>query len=104
MKKYLIDYVEVSEKEFYNELEDAVRNEVENYYDEMLDECYETVKIGNIEFTPSEILFNCDPIAYKCGLNDYVDSQLSDAIYELEKGRNVDFNCTYFEIEETEEE
>lgn len=45
-----------------------------------------------------------DPIAYKCGLNDYVDSQLSDAIYELEKGRNVDFNCTYFEIEETEEE
>lgn len=47
-------------------------------YDAMLDECYEDVVIGGITFTPSQILKECDPIAYQCGLNDFEDSMEND--------------------------
>jgi len=43
-------------------------------YNEMLDECFEPVTIGSFTFSPSDVLFNCDPIAYKMGLDEYVDS------------------------------
>ena len=43
----------------------------EELFNEMLDDCYETVTICNIEFFPSDVLKSCDPIAYRCGLNDY---------------------------------
>lgn len=41
-------------------------------YDEMLD-C-ETVEVCGMTFNPSDILKNCDPTAYRCGLLDYLDS------------------------------
>ena len=31
------------------------------------------VTIAGIEFLASDILKNCDPVAYRCGLNDYLD-------------------------------
>ena len=34
-------------------------------FDEMLDECYPVVKIGELTFYPSQILKECDPIAYR---------------------------------------
>jgi len=50
-------------------------------YDELLDECYGEIKIGNITFDPSRVLKELDPIAYDCGLYDY----LSDGdFYELD--------------------
>lgn len=42
-------------------------------YEEMLDECYEPLKLGQLTFNPSQVLKRCDPVAYRCGLNDYVD-------------------------------
>lgn len=47
-------------------------DEVQERYDEMLDESG-PVKIGSLEFYPSRILRECDPIAYRCGLSDYED-------------------------------
>lgn len=44
------------------------RNEM---FDEVLDECYPSVKIAGITFFPSDILFECDPIAYRCAVNDW---------------------------------
>ncbi len=46
----------------------------EQAYIEMLDECYPVVKIGFAEFYASDILRECDPIAYRIGLSEYVDS------------------------------
>lgn len=43
-------------------------------FDEMLDECYPTYKIGTMEFYPSQILFECDPIAYQIGVIEFEDS------------------------------
>jgi hypothetical protein len=48
--------------------------ELEEQFNEMLDECYPVVKIGYMTFYPSQILKNCDPIAYQIGLSEYEDS------------------------------
>ena len=61
-------------------------------YDEMLDESGE-VFAGGVGFYPSRVLKNLDPIAYRCGLYDYVDSTYS--IEDLDE---------YTEIEEKIEE
>lgn len=42
-------------------------------YDEMLDELYE-VNIAGYSFSTAYALKELDPIAYRCGLLDYVDS------------------------------
>ncbi|QHJ84486.1 MAG: hypothetical protein [Caudoviricetes sp.] len=40
-------------------------------YDEMLDECYPDYEISGMTYSASQILKNCDPIAYRCGKSDY---------------------------------
>jgi hypothetical protein len=47
--------------------------EIKESFDAMLDECYPEVKIGYSTFTASEILFNCDPVAYRIGLSEHED-------------------------------
>jgi len=42
-------------------------------YEHMLDEAGPVV-VGGIEFSPSAILKEMDPIAYDVGFNDYMDS------------------------------
>jgi hypothetical protein len=58
-------------------------------YDEMLDDCYPMVKIGNLGYSPSRVLKEVDPIAYRCGLNDYLDSLAQDGLFC--------FDCEKFE-------
>ena len=42
-------------------------------YDEMLNECNEVVKIGNLTYLPAQVLKEVDPIAYRCGFADFLD-------------------------------
>lgn len=65
-----------------DELTDKIENfeldasEYEDSYDDMLNDCYP--ELFNMQ--PARILAECDPIAYRCGLSDYVDSlELSDS-------------------------
>ena len=51
--------------------------------DELLDSEGE-VMIGNLTFYRSDILKGCDPIAYQCTVNDYIDSQIEDLQYDLD--------------------
>jgi hypothetical protein len=53
-------------------------SEIEEQFDEMLDECYPVVKIGELTFYPSQILKNCDPIAYNIGVSEYMDMEEED--------------------------
>ena len=48
--------------------------ELEEMFDQMLDECYPVVKIGEMTFYPSQILKECDPIAYQVGVHELEDS------------------------------
>ena len=52
--------------------------EIEEAYVDMLNECYEPVKIGYAEFYASDILKNCDPIAYRIGLSEYIEEYLNE--------------------------
>jgi len=43
-------------------------------FDGMLDDCYGTVSVAGMEYDTARALKELDPIAYRCGLLDYVDS------------------------------
>ena len=92
MRTFTVD----DHKTFETEREVAdyiVENMTEEYYDEMLDECYPPVKFGDLEYQPSIALYRLDEVAYRCGMNDYYDSLASDIVYDLER----------FDDEETED-
>lgn len=57
-------------------------NTLNEWYQEALDEAGE-VQIAGHTFSPSQILKECDPIAYRTGLSDYADSLQRDG-YEVE--------------------
>ena len=56
-----------------NYCSDFSHDQIEQF-DDMLDECMEPCKVGSFTFNPSDVLFNCDPLAYRLGLDEYVDS------------------------------
>ena len=66
--------------------------EAEDAFNDMLDECYGPFRIGRMEYCPSRVLWEVDPIAYYCGLDEFVDSE--------PKNRWPD----YCDLEEREEE
>ena len=49
--------------------------EIEEEYKNFLDDAYPTYSINEMEYTASQILLNCDPIAYRAGLSDYEGTQ-----------------------------
>ena len=98
--RYLIDGEEVREEEFYSQLEESIEDYCEEIYDDMIDDCTGEITIFNITFNASYILEKLDPIAYNCGLGDYMDSVLNEAKYDLEKEHSVSFGTTDFEIED----
>ncbi len=82
-------------------------SDYEDSYIEMLD-CEGTVSAGGLTFSPSRILSELDPIAYSCGLSDYVGTMdlteseeyqaLTDKLEELES----DIETLEAEIDELE--
>lgn len=64
-------------------------------YDEMLDECGGTIKIGSLEYPASTTLEAVDPIAYRVGFNDWLDGELNETIWEKDD--------EYFDNEDCEE-
>jgi hypothetical protein len=52
--------------------------ELEEMWDEMLDEGQEPIKIGNLSYMPSQVLKAVDPIAYRIGKYDYADFYLTE--------------------------
>lgn len=50
-------------------------SDLDRLYRDMLDECYPMVKIGNLEYWPSTVFEAVDPIAYRCGFTEWLDSE-----------------------------
>ena len=48
--------------------------EIKTMFDEMLDESHPVVEIGYLKFYPSQILRECDPVAYHQSLLDFEDA------------------------------
>ena len=52
--------------------------ELEERFDEMLDETNDLVKIGSLTYLPSQVLKNVDPIAYRIAKYDFADMGFAD--------------------------
>ena len=50
-------------------------------YDEMLDDCEGPVELCGMTYSASQVLRVVDPVAYRCGFNDYVDSLTEDDVF-----------------------
>jgi len=59
----------------YYESENLTETEAEDLYDEMLDEVYGLVEIAGLQYETSRILKEIDPIAYRCKMMDWLDSE-----------------------------
>lgn len=57
--------------------DECKRIDVEALYRESLDDCYSFDAVGGpfACMSPSRVLEECDPVAYRCGLSDYSDGQ-----------------------------
>ncbi len=68
----------------------------EDLFEEILDECYEEVKIGYSTFSPSQIVKELDPTAFRIGAQENLDSLAEDSqLYEC--------NSDYYNTHEVEE-
>lgn len=71
----MIDTTETEQNDITAEEREPLEEwEAMKLYDDMLDECYPTYEINGMEFFASDILKECDPIAYRVGFSDYADS------------------------------
>ena len=79
-------------------------NEVQEMYDNFLDEIYEEAG-SPFNLSGSRVLSETDPIAYRCGLSDYMDSLASDGyIIEDYNDENIHECETCGDLFESEEE
>lgn len=73
---------------FYKDSGEAVtRREAQDMLNEMLDECYDLIRFGELSYLPSDVLESTDPIAHRVSVNDYIDSLCQDGdriVYDYE--------------------
>ena len=64
---------------FHKDSGEAVtEREAKEMFDEMLDVCYDKIRFGDVSYFPSDVFGSTDPIAYRIGVNDYIDSLCQD--------------------------
>jgi len=51
---------------------------MEDFYDDLLNECYGEIVLGNLTFSPAEIIKKLDPVAYHQGLLDFEDVMIEN--------------------------
>lgn len=102
--KYLVDGIEMQELEFWSEFSNIIQDYVDENLDDFIDEENEMVSIGSLTYYPSQVLKDCDPIAYRCYGDDLHNHFYCDFKYELEHYGEVEINGTTFIIEDNEEE
>ena len=74
------------------EIELITEDQASERYSEMLDECYPLTHLCGTDFYPSQILKDCDPIAYRVYLGDYIDTLVEEGVY-VEGYTDQDFKC-----------
>ncbi len=68
----------------------------EEMFEELLDECYPEVKIGNSVFSPSQVLKELDPIAFNIGVDENLQSLAEDGVL-------FEFDGDYYRLEDLED-
>ncbi len=68
----------------------------EEMFEELLDECYPEVKIGNSVFSPSQVLKELDPVCFNMGVTENLDSLAED-------GQLYEYGGDYYDIDELDD-
>lgn len=109
MAKYIFN-----DKEYYgtSSLLQDIENEldIEDAYDNMLDEMYGDIEICGLEYSASIALFRVDEVAYNCGKNDYSSNIIEEIEGEIENlsegdiynNYNIEVQCIDCDCEEEE--
>ena len=71
-------------------------DDLADQFDECLNEAG-SIKVAGSTFYPSQILKECDPTAYRCGLNDFADSYFN-------KEETEEYQSLQSEIDDIQEE
>ena len=81
---WVIDHLVVTEGE---------QVDIEELYRDLLDEIYEPIKFGELEYCPSQVLEAVDPTAFRMGCNDNADSLMAD-------DQLVHLNGNYYRVDD----
>lgn len=67
---------------------------MEARYDDMLNECYSFESVGGLfkYFLPSKVLQEMDETAYRCGFNDWLDSERQDSVFDTGEDEYYDLD------------
>jgi hypothetical protein len=87
----------------------------EEYYTAALDDIYPVVEIVGISFSPSRIVRELDPTAFRCGMQDYLDGDdtleyiaddwyIADEVQKLREEIEEEIEAAETEEEEDAEE
>jgi len=61
--------------------------DTEELFEQMLDDCYEEITLGNLSWSPSYVMKELDPTAFSCGVSEYIDGLVEDGeYYEFDGG------------------
>ena len=76
MKEHEIRKIQsqIADKEKQQEQIELDPDDYGDQFDESLDESIPEIEIGCLTYSPSHVLKKVDPIAYRCGLNDFANS------------------------------
>ncbi len=66
--------------------------DVAELYRDLLDEIYEPVKFGELEYSPSTVLESVDTVAFEMGVSEYADSEVQD-------GRLIELAGVYYRMD-----
>ena len=100
-------------KDKQDEIDNFEKELDEETYNDLLDSCYEEIDICGLKYFPSFAFYRVDPIAYRCGMNDFADSMelnefpaYNDLVEELETLQSdlEDLENELNDLEEEEEE
>lgn len=53
-------------------------SELEDLYEETLNDIYDDVKIGELIFSAGDIVRNLDPVAFRCGVSDWSSEEFEE--------------------------
>jgi hypothetical protein len=70
----------------------------------MLDECGPEVSVAGLSFLPSRVVEELDPVAFRCGVCDYVDSLLGESLSDEIDGNHYNLEEVNEILEEIESE
>lgn len=66
--------------------------DIEELYRDLLDEVYEPIKFGELEYNPATVLESVDQTAFRVGCNDYADGLIED-------GQLIYLNGNYYRLD-----